>query len=238
MRRNFFLALLPLFIGCSSRQNADLVLFNGKIITADELFSIHSTLAVKDGKVLAVGDKSLLRRFRTERKIDLSGKTVVPGFNDTHQHVRGRPRRHLELGDLASLRDLHSRVQAKAAELAAGEWITGYGWAEDDLAEKRRPLRWDLDKATPKNPVILSRAGAHSAVANSFPRRLGKSLNRALSKTWNSSCHSASPVSFRRELQSNSGLSGRKSTPNRAIAFPAPLSRSGGQGRKKWWRQD
>ncbi len=177
MRRNFFLALLPLFIGCSSRQNADLVLFNGKIITADELFSIHSTLAVKDGKVLAVGDKSLLRRFRTERKIDLSGKTVVPGFNDTHQHVRGRPRRHLELGDLASLRDLHSRVQAKAAELAAGEWITGYGWAEDDLAEKRRPLRWDLDEAAPDNPVILSRAGGHSAVASSQALELG-GINR------------------------------------------------------------
>ena len=56
----------------------------------------------------------------------------------------------------------------RAEQLGAGEWITGYGWSEDELAEQRRPFRWDLDDAAPANPVVLTRAGGHSSVASSL----------------------------------------------------------------------
>ncbi len=80
--------------------------------------------------------------------------------------MRGRPRRYIELTEVESDRAADRAGQAKAAELGPGEWITGYGWSEDELAENRRPLRDDLDQAAPKNPVILTRAGGHSAVCN------------------------------------------------------------------------
>ncbi len=173
-RPRLLILLFLLTFGCGPKTEVDLLLVNGRIVTAGDGFPIYATLAVKEGVVHAVGDHSLARHYRSAKRINLNGKTVLPGFNDTHQHVRGRPRRHLELGDLTSLKDLHSRIQTKAEELGPGEWITGYGWAEDDLSEKRRPLRWDLDEAAPENPVILSRAGGHSAVASSLALKLAE----------------------------------------------------------------
>ena len=63
---------------------------------------------------------------------------------------------------------MQSLIRKKVKELGEGEWITGYGWSEDELAEGRKPLRRDLDFAAPENPVTLTRAGGHSAVVNSL----------------------------------------------------------------------
>lgn len=121
---------------------------------------------------MAVGGEEVRRRFRARREVDLAGRTVVPGFNDAHIHVRGQARRHLALGGVDSLEAIQELVTAKADELGPGEWITGYGWSEDELIEKRRPLRADLDAAAPANPVLLTRAGGHSAVASSLALEL------------------------------------------------------------------
>jgi predicted amidohydrolase YtcJ len=156
--------------GCVSQSEqvqADLVLHNGKIVVVDDAFSVHDTIVVKDGKVLAVGGADLARQYRAARTIDLRGRTVVPGFNDTHIHLSGQARRHVNLAGSGSLVELKRKIAGKAAELGPGEWVTGSAWSEDELAEKRRPLRHDLDEAAPRNPVIITRAGGHSAVANS-----------------------------------------------------------------------
>ena len=63
-------------------------------------------------------------------------------------------------------------IRAKVEEIGEGEWITGYGWSEDELDEGRRPLRRDLDEVAPNNPVTLTRAGGHSAVVNSLALEL------------------------------------------------------------------
>ena len=63
-------------------------------------------------------------------------------------------------------------MRDQAALLGSGEWITGYGWSEDELVEQRKPSRYDLDDAAPDNPVVLTRAGAHSAVASSLALKL------------------------------------------------------------------
>jgi len=72
----------------------------------------------------------------------------------------------------STIAEIQELIRRKAAELGEGEWITGYGWSEDELAERRRPLRPDLDEFAPRNPVLLTRAGAHSAVANSLALEL------------------------------------------------------------------
>ena len=149
-------------------EQADLLLHGGKVFTADALLSTYTAVAVRDGRIVGLGWDDLARRYDAERTIDLAGRLVVPGFIDTHVHVSGDAERWVDLAGLENIAELKARVTRKAEQLGSGEWITGYGWSEDELAERRRPLRWDLDDAAPANPVILTRAGAHSSVASSL----------------------------------------------------------------------
>jgi hypothetical protein len=167
-RRPTLLALSLLMVSCAGREQVDLVLTGGKVAVVDEAFSVYETLVIDDGRVLAVGDAALADRYDALRHVELDGRLVVPGFNDTHTHINGSPRRHVDLAGTRSIAEIQELVRVKAAEMGEGEWITGYGWSEDELAELRRPLRLDLDEAAPRNPVLLTRAGGHSAVANSL----------------------------------------------------------------------
>ncbi len=155
-----------------SRDPADLVLHNGKIVTVDEAFSIQEAVAVRDGRIVEVGGNDLVARYEAAQTIDLQGKTVLPGFNDTHIHIRGNPIRQIDLRETSSIAQMQEQIRAKVGELGEGEWVTGYGWAEDDFAEQRMPTRADLDVAAPDNPVMLTRAGGHSAVVNSLAFQL------------------------------------------------------------------
>ena len=157
-----------LFACADAPEPVDLILTGGKIAMVDESFSIAETVIVRDGRVLAIGGNDLTARYRANTTIDLEGRLVVPGFNDTHTHIRGNARRHIDLGGTESIQQIQSLIRDKVAEIGEGEWVTGYGWSEDELAEGRRPLRDDLDEAAPNSPVILTRAGGHSGVANSL----------------------------------------------------------------------
>jgi predicted amidohydrolase YtcJ len=155
-------------------EPADLLLFNGKVLTVDPQFSVGSAIAVKDGKVVAVGGPELTSRFEAREKVDLAGRTLMPGFNDTHVHMQPMAHRQISMEGVKSIADLQARIKAKAAELGPGEWITGANWDEAQLAEKRVPLRGDLDAAAPNNPVMLVRAGAHSSVGNTAALKIAK----------------------------------------------------------------
>ncbi|MBL6746399.1 MAG: amidohydrolase [Pseudomonadales bacterium] len=150
----------------------DLVLTNGKVFVADADFSIVNTVVVNDGLIVASGDDSLLDRYDAAETVDLEGKLLIPGFIDSHTHIRGRPQRYIELGEVTSIAEIQELISAKIEEIGEGEWITGYGWSEDELDEGRLPLRADLDAVAPDNPVILTRAGGHSAVTNSLALEL------------------------------------------------------------------
>ncbi|WP_116813292.1 amidohydrolase [Steroidobacter cummioxidans] len=150
-----------------AQESADLVMFGGKVLTVDRDFSIASAVAVKDGKILAVGGDDLAKKYTAKRSIDLKGRTLLPGFTDTHIHIRTSARRDVDLVGVKSITELQELVRKKAKELGPGKWITGYGWDEAIFAEKRNPTRADLDAAAPDNPVALTRAGSHSIVGNS-----------------------------------------------------------------------
>jgi predicted amidohydrolase YtcJ len=160
-------------------EPVDLLLVHGKILTVDPGFTIASAVAVKDGKVVAVGGDDIARRYRAARTVDLGGRVLMPGFNDTHVHIQPMAHRQIDMTGVASIADLQARIKAKAAELGPGEWITGATWDEALLAEKRVPLRQDLDKAAPANPVMLVRAGGHSVTGNSMALRLA-GVDRAM----------------------------------------------------------
>ena len=156
------------------RTPVDTILHNGKVITIDADLSLASVVAVNGTDIVAVGGEELLESFKSANMVDLGGKVLMPGFIDSHTHLRGRPQRFIDLTKTRSIEEMQGQVNAKAIELGAGEWITGYGWSEDVMAELRRPLRSDLDLAAPENPVLLTRAGGHSAVANSMALRLAE----------------------------------------------------------------
>ena len=161
-------AFLGAIAACGPPESVDLLLHNGKIVTVDDAFSIYQAVAVRDGVIVDVGGDDLLSRYEATRTIDLEGKTVLPGFNDTHLHISGDPIRQIDLTETGSVAELQEQVRAKVAELGEGEWVTGYGWSEDAFTEQRKPTRGDLDEAAPSNPVTLTRAGGHSAVVSSL----------------------------------------------------------------------
>jgi predicted amidohydrolase YtcJ len=170
-RREFLGTVGAVSAGVSSLQAqtapADLVLYNGKIVTVDDAFSIREAIVVKDGRIVAIGGNELRNRYAGARAIDLKGRMVIPGFHDTHIHLGGHSRRYIDFRDTTSLVQLKQQVSEKAKELGPGEWITGGAWDEYHFKEQRKPLRADLDAAAPNNPVVLTRAGAHSSVGNS-----------------------------------------------------------------------
>jgi len=187
VRNGILLILFAALLSCGQSEpdqtnapvatQVDLILTNAKIITVDDNFSIQNTVAVDEGLIVATGGQSLLDKYQSELTVDLEGKTLMPGFIDSHTHIRGRPQRYIELGDVGSIAEIQNLIRAKAEELGDGEWITGYGWSEDELIEDRRPMRQDLDEAAPDNPVTLTRAGGHSAVVNTLALTLADITN-------------------------------------------------------------
>lgn len=159
-------------LGCVMAAEADLVLYNAHVITVDPKFSIQSAVAVKDGKIVAVGGPELAKAYHAPSMIDLHGRTLMPGFEDTHLHPKGKSPRDIEVTEAHSMAELQQMLRDKAKLLGPGEWITGAGWQEVQFKENRNPTREDLDVGAPDNPVVLTRAGGHSSVGNSMALKL------------------------------------------------------------------
>ena len=171
-------ALMMCNLAAAATASADLIICCGKVFTVDESFSVKSAVAVKDGKIIAVGGEEITHQYSAKRRIDLHGRVLMPGFMDTHIHIIPTGRRDVDLHGVTSIKQLQSMLAQKARELGPGAWITGYGWDEAKFLEKRNPVRGDLDVATPHNPVLLERSGGHSAVANSLAMKIA-GLTRA-----------------------------------------------------------
>lgn len=154
--------------------SADLALLNSKIVTVDRKGTVAEALAVKFGRILAVGtDDEVKRLIGTETKvIDLKGRTVVPGFIDSHCHMISAGMASMSTVDLSeeagvkSINDLKARLREKAAKTPQGESISGVKEDDSKLQEKRHPTRWELDEAAPNNSVLISTVGGHYSVAN------------------------------------------------------------------------
>jgi predicted amidohydrolase YtcJ len=176
IRRGARWALLSCVLNaaCLAAEPADLLLVHGKVVTVDDTFSIHSAVAVKDGRIVAVGGDELVQRYKGAPSIDLRGLTLLPGFIDDHLHPQAISPRAIDAAQARSIGELQEMIRKKAQQLGKGQWITGYGWAEANLAEKRNVVRADLDTAAPDNPVALVRAGGHSIVGNSRALALAK----------------------------------------------------------------
>src|SRR5829696_4315948 len=166
------LSLIPI----QQSNVADIVFKNGNVYTANDKAARAQAIAVKGDKIVFVGTNAAAQRFvgPSTRVVDLKGNTVLPGFTDSHQHLSGVGQREmtLNLEGTTSLEDLLTKVKARVDQAKPGEWVTGRGWIETHWQPPVFPTRWDLDKVSPNNPVILGRADGHGAVANSAALKL------------------------------------------------------------------
>ncbi|HEU4880909.1 MAG TPA: amidohydrolase, partial [Longimicrobium sp.] len=160
---------------------ADRVFTGGRVFLADSANTIVQAIALRDGRVLAVGTDAEVRRFAgpSTEVIDLRGRLVTPGFNDAHIHFGAGGRGLLEVDLLAttSLAEIERRVATAAAQAQPGEWILGRGWDHtrlpaSELGAGGWPTKEVLDRAAPNNPVLLSRVDGHTSWANSAAMRL------------------------------------------------------------------
>jgi len=145
----------------TNASTVDTLFINGTVLTMNPAAPRATTIAARGDQIVAVGSSEIADRYSSRQVIDLAGATLMPGFNDTHIHIDGDAARYIDLTKVTSIAQMQSLVSAKAEQLGNNEWITGYGWSEDELAENRKPNRTDFDKAAPNNPVVLTRAGAH-----------------------------------------------------------------------------
>jgi predicted amidohydrolase YtcJ len=156
--------LLVLFLAISVpawSQIADTVLVNGKILTVDSRFSTEEAIAIRDGRVAAVGKTADVRRLAgpSTRIIDLKGRTVIPGLIDSHLHgVRAALSFATEVNwvGASSLDDALGRIRLAARTMKPGVWlIVAGGWNVQQFKERRVPTQAELAAAAPNNPAYL-----------------------------------------------------------------------------------
>jgi predicted amidohydrolase YtcJ len=151
---------------------------HGRIYTNDPSHPWASAIAVRDGKIICIGEIStVMLECSTDdnpETVQLAGHFVMPGFNDAHLHLGGAAidKLSVQLNGATSIEELQKRVAAMIAQHKEGEWITGSGWDHTLWPDKAFPNRQQLDAVSPKNPVFLTHISGHVAVANSLALRV------------------------------------------------------------------
>ena len=178
LRRYFFGTLLLLCLvaslACRHAPKPDLIIHHGKILTVDSNFTIVDAMAIQGEHILATGsnDQILALAGPETRQIDLHGKTVLPGLNDSHLHAVSSAMYEFDhpVPDMETLADVLKYIQVRAKALPKGEWVTLSQVFITRLRDQRYPTRQELDKVAPKNPVLFSTGP--DAVLNSLALKL------------------------------------------------------------------
>ena len=167
--------------------DADTIFDHGQVVTVDEAFSIHEAIAIKDGRIIALGSSNDVLSHRGERTrvVDLRGRTLIPGLQDSHIHFL--PLGHdvnfeVELSYAASVAEILDEVRKvkERLHLAPGEWLTGRRW--DQYKYPEMITRWQLDEVAPDNPIALSRVYRGTAVNTAVFELMGIDDERP--ETW------------------------------------------------------
>lgn len=155
----------------------DLILYGGNIITVDKMNTQAKAVAIKNGKIYSVGNNSEILELKTHKTkvIDLNGKTVLPGFNDSHVHLLNYGYSLIKV-DCSNAKSIEEIIELGKEFIDAnkpnpGKWVLGRGWNQimfdNQLDNKREINRYDLDKISTKHPLSFTRICEHITVANS-----------------------------------------------------------------------
>jgi predicted amidohydrolase YtcJ len=155
----------------SSMPGTSLVFRNARVITMDPALPLARVIAVNGDRISYVGDDFADVAGPATRVIDCEGRTVIPGFNDSHCHIfsfiRSQLTVHLGPPAVKSITDIKEAIRQRARSTPTGEWVNGSDYSDFHLDEKRHPTRWDLDEATTDHPVVISHRSLHACVLNS-----------------------------------------------------------------------
>ena len=163
------------FFACTTKK-ADMIIYNGNIYTVNDLNPLVSAVAVKDGKILDLGDWKKLNKYKSDRTdlIDLDGKTMTPGLIEGHGHFTGlgESKLNLDLSSVKSYDELISVVESAIKNAQEGEWIIGRGWHQDKWELKPEKIvrgfqtHEKLSEISKNNPVWLRHASGHASFGN------------------------------------------------------------------------
>lgn len=222
--------------GWLEAQSPDTILVNGKVVTVDDQFSVREAIAVREGRVLALGDSAAVRKLASPgtRVIDLQGRTVIPGLIDSHLHaIRAALSFATEVNWIGAptLADALERIRTAARTMKPGAWlIVAGGWNVQQFKENRRPTQAELVAAAPNNPVYVQ-LGYGWAM-----------LTPAALKALNISSDADLPANGRLERDPSGQLTGGVTGPQGAIIalfdrLPRPTFDEQVDGTKKFFRE-
>ncbi|HXD79190.1 MAG TPA: amidohydrolase family protein [Puia sp.] len=188
-----FLAAAIFLCACQTKKSADLLLLHGNIYTVDSAFGRAEAMAVRDGKILAIGkDADIADNYSAADTLDLGGRTVFPGFIDAHSHFveYGNSLFTDSLYGSASFEEVVSRVKSFSAAHPGLRWIIGRGWDQNKFPGKAFPDNSALNRSFPSTPVALVRVDGHAMIANARALELagihpGDSMEGGLAETRN-----------------------------------------------------
>jgi predicted amidohydrolase YtcJ len=211
------LVLLALAATLAQSPAPDVVFHNGRVITVDGAFSIVQAVAITGDRITATGTSAQMRSLAgaATRLIDLKGRALIPGLMDNHLHgAGGGP--GVDLSRARSLSDVSDAIAARVRASKPGDVIlSNSDWHEAQLKEQRLPLRDDLDRVAPANPLILIRGG-HEYILNSA----------ALARS-NIDEKTAEPAGGRLTRYANGRLNGELvDTARSLVRLPTPAPRS------------
>ncbi|MGG4267527.1 amidohydrolase [Peribacillus simplex] len=161
-------------------MKADIVFINGEVITVDPKNSIAEALAVKGNRISAVGTNQEMKVFIGEETnvIDLQGKSLLPGFIDSHIHLILYGVNQLAVSckaeHIESVKDLLIDLKKKASTIPTGQWIRAWGFNETAMKEKRYPTIAELDAISTDHPIMVTRTCSHICVVNSRALELAR----------------------------------------------------------------
>jgi predicted amidohydrolase YtcJ len=147
---------------------ADLILYDGEVVSVDEQENIYEAIAVKDEKIIGLGTSNEILQLKGDSTevINLKGKTALPGLIDSHQHffATGAPTVFVNC-DLPSIKEVVNEIKKHAKNMKPDEWIIGVGYRNTlNLLEKRKMTKWDFTEI--KNPLFIMSRSYHEAVVN------------------------------------------------------------------------
>ena len=169
--------LIVSVVGTSAQSvTADLVVTNANIRTMDAKRTVARSVAVLNGRIVAVGSEADTKPLigSKTRVIDAKGRTIIPGFNDAHVHFleTGQQLSSVDLRDAKTPEEFVKRIRDFAAKLPKGRWILGGKWDHENWKPNTLPTAALIDAATPDNPVFIDRLDGHMALANTLAMKL------------------------------------------------------------------
>jgi predicted amidohydrolase YtcJ len=162
---------MTMTVACKPKVKADLIIINGKVLTIDTDNPVAEAIAIRGETIIAVGTNSAVSALSEKGKtevIDAKGRLVIPGFNDAHVHFGPLDPDYIELRYTTDPSLFTKKVKEQVARSKPGELIRGGHWEHEMFTDRNWPSKELIDKVSPDNPVILSRADGHSVLVNSF----------------------------------------------------------------------